>query len=133
MPNVPPAFRPPSQPRTADSRKAADRRRGSARARGYSAHWDRTSRGFLAAHPLCLCCQTVGVIRPARVTDHTVPHHGDMARFWDPANWQPGCEPCHDVIKARLEAMWERGEIRADQLCFDSETAQQLRRALGAL
>jgi 5-methylcytosine-specific restriction enzyme A len=37
------------------------------------------------------------------VADHVVQHRGDERLFWDPANIQTLCKPCHDRAKQRLE------------------------------
>ena len=47
-------------------------------------------------HPLCAECLKNGVLTPATVVDHIVPHRGDHALFWDEQNWQPLCKDCHD-------------------------------------
>lgn len=39
----------------------------------------------------------------ASVVDHKIAHRGDMTLFWDKANWQSLCKPCHDSWKQRLE------------------------------
>lgn len=52
---------------------------------------------FLAAHPLCVRCQSEGKIVPATVVDHIIPHRGDQKLFWDQKNWQPLCKSCHDT------------------------------------
>ena len=70
--------------------------RESAAERGYDARWRRARARFLRAHPLCADCQREGRLIPASVVDHIVPHRGDAALFWDQANWQPLCKPCHD-------------------------------------
>ena len=48
-----------------------------------------------------------GVMEPdtARlVADHIVPHRGDPALFWDPANLQTlRADPCHNQVKQREE------------------------------
>jgi 5-methylcytosine-specific restriction protein A len=44
------------------------------------------------------------------VADHIVPHRGDPALFWDPANLQTLCKPCHDGLKQAEE---RRGPPRA--------------------
>ena len=41
---------------------------------------------------------------PASVVDHVTPHQGDQRLFWDEANHQSLCKPCHDGDKAREEA-----------------------------
>ena len=52
--------------------------------------WKRERRAFLLAHPQCVACGA-----PASEVDHIRPHRGDAALFWDAANWQPLCLPCH--------------------------------------
>ena len=73
-----------------------DRLRGSATERGYDAKWRRARKRFLQRHPLCANCLSQGVLTPATVVDHIVPHRGDRALFWDEKNWQPLCKSCHD-------------------------------------
>lgn len=70
--------------------------RESAASRGYDKRWQAARRRFLRAHPLCAECQRNGVLTPATVVDHIIPHRGDERLFWDEANWQPLCKPCHD-------------------------------------
>ena len=41
-----------------------------------------------------------GVVTPAAVVDHVLPHRGDWSLFWDESNWQPLCKPCHDAKTA---------------------------------
>lgn len=48
-------------------------------------------------------CAQLGLDVLATVVDHIKPHRGDMALFWDEANWQGLCKPCHDGAKAQLE------------------------------
>lgn len=128
MPDLPGTFRPPWAPvpskRERDRRH--DERRGSARKRGYGTAWDKASKGFIRRHPLCLGCEAVGRVTPSEVTDHVVPHRGDQALFWDPANRQPACRWHHDAIKQQLERMWDAGEIVAAELRLDSATAVRL-------
>ena len=54
-------------------------------------------------------CERRGVLTPATVVDHIIPHRGDMTLFWDSANWQPLCKSCHDSDKQMLE---KSGEVR---------------------
>ena len=68
----------------------------SASSRGYSKRWQKVSKQFLAAHPLCENCIKAGKYTKATVVDHIKPHRGDPALFWDPRNWQALCKPCHD-------------------------------------
>ena len=37
------------------------------------------------------------------VCDHIKPHRGNEALFWDEANLQTLCKPCHDKVKQREE------------------------------
>lgn len=103
--------------------------RASARARGYDARWDRASKQFLRSHPLCRGCDAVGRIEPSTLTDHVIPHRGDLARFWDRAWWQASCKWCHDVVKQVLERRFEAGEIEAADLWLDSSAARAARAA----
>jgi 5-methylcytosine-specific restriction protein A len=78
------------------SAESPDRLRGSATERGYDAKWRRARKRFLQRHPLCANCLSQGVLTPATVVDHIVPHRGDHRLFWDEQNWQPLCKACHD-------------------------------------
>jgi hypothetical protein len=107
-----------------------ERARRSSRQRGYTASWDRASQQFKRAHPRCLGCQAVGKVTAVAVTDHVEPHRGDPAKFWDQRMWQPCCRWHHDVVKKRLELMFDNGEIGVDQLWLNSRSAQRLTRRL---
>ena len=95
-----------------------DSLRGSASERGYGAKWQRESRLFLRANPLCQCdeCQGGAVrIRPAEVVDHEEPHRLAQAKetgsqaliaaayrlFWDRKNWRAMSKRCHDKKTGR--------------------------------
>ena len=69
----------------------------------YSYRWQRARLRFLQQHPLCVLCARRNVIAAANVVDHVVPHRGDLALFWDVANWQSVCKPCHDGHKQMVE------------------------------
>jgi 5-methylcytosine-specific restriction protein A len=90
--------------------RIADQRRGSARDRGYTTEWDKFSKAWLTANPLCLYCETQGRVSAAELTDHIVPHGGDPDRFWPPDDvpddrfFAACCKPCHDGPKQRAEA-----------------------------
>lgn len=77
-----------------------DRRRPTARQRGYTTDWDKARREYLAYHPTC-AMPNCGA--PATVVDHITPHRGDKALFWDWRNWQSLCARCHNSVKQRLE------------------------------
>ena len=53
-------------------------------------------RQYLATHPLCVKCMSVGRYTKATVVDHIKPHRGDSVLFWDRDNWQALCKRCHD-------------------------------------
>nr|WP_245411976.1 HNH endonuclease [Methylocella silvestris] len=48
-------------------------------------------------------CEAKGKIEAAEVVDHVRPHRGDLQLFWDEANWQSLCAPCHDRDKQSAE------------------------------
>ena len=76
----------------------------SASARGYGKAWQRESKRFLQAHPLCVQCAREGRYVKATVVDHIKPHRGDETLFWDRSNWQPLCKRCHDRKTRRADA-----------------------------
>ena len=81
----------------------------SANERGYTYKWQKASRAYLRAHPLCAECQRNGRYVTATVVDHITPHRGDSKLFWDESNWQPLCKNCHDY-KTGTEDRWIRYE-----------------------
>lgn len=72
--------------------------------RGYNYKWQKARERYLKEHPLCVYCEKNGRTTAARIVDHVVPHRGDMVLFWDQANWQSLCKPCHDSVKQAEEA-----------------------------
>jgi 5-methylcytosine-specific restriction protein A len=97
-----------------ESARLADRRRGSARARGYTGAWDKAAKAFRQAHPLCRLCLERGRTVAARVVDHIKPHRGDRDLFWDVKNWQSLCSRCHDSVKQSEERLGYSKEIGND-------------------
>lgn len=77
--------------------------RPTASARGYNHEWRKARTEYLAMHPHCRECTQLGVTRLATVVDHIIAHRGDQRLFWQRANWQPLCEPCHNSTKQRQE------------------------------
>lgn len=71
--------------------------------RGYGYEWQKARSRFLREHPLCEYCKREGRLTQATVVDHVVPHQGDQSKFWDEANWQALCAPCHSSVKAKEE------------------------------
>jgi len=130
MPVAPPTFRPRGARTKREARTEYDQRRGSARERGYGARWDKTSTGFKHSHPLCLGCEAVGRTEATTITDHVIPHRGDMVVFWDSTKWQPSCDWHHSVVKQKLEAMYEQGQAKVDDLWLNSNKAIELTRNL---
>lgn len=83
------------QAKEASRRKAFDRQRPNANARGYTNKWRQYSKARLVKHPLCRACERNGRTVLAEVTDHIVPHRGDMKLFWDKTNHQSLCLACN--------------------------------------
>ena len=69
----------------------------------YTYRWQQARKKFLAEHPLCVMHEEKGLIVPATVVDHIIPHKEDLILFWDRNNWQALCKECHDSHKQRLE------------------------------
>jgi len=61
----------------------------------YGGAWKRARLAFLGKHPRCKCG------RLANEVDHVIPHRGSLELFWDSANWQALCRPCHTRKTAR--------------------------------
>ncbi|MDY8107761.1 HNH endonuclease [Fulvimarina sp. 2208YS6-2-32] len=75
-----------------------DLKRPSSSARGYNPAWQKESAEFRRANPSCRRCGA-----PATLVDHIEPHRGNMKLFWNRANWQPLCTPCHSRAKQAEE------------------------------
>jgi 5-methylcytosine-specific restriction enzyme A len=82
-------------------RSATEKRRPSARQRGYDRAWEGASTAWLAlpGHELCAC----GCGRRADMIDHKVAPKGDMRLFWDRSNWQPMNRRCNSRKAASRE------------------------------
>lgn len=78
----------------------------SAYTRGYNRQWQKASKAFLNAHPLCEKCKAEGRYTKATVVDHIIPHRGNRELFWNRDNWQALCKHCHDV-----KTMTEDGNV----------------------
>ncbi len=81
-----------------ERKEAFDRKRPTARERGYDSKWDQARKAFLGSHPTCVMCGD-----DAKVVDHIKPHRGDMKLFWSRSNWQPLCTRCHVGRKQSIE------------------------------
>ena len=79
---------------------ARDRRRGSAKQRGYDARWSRYSKWFLSRpqNQFCVLHLDDGCAGVAQCVDHIDPPEGpNDPRFWDYSNHQPACIHCNSV------------------------------------
>jgi 5-methylcytosine-specific restriction enzyme A len=65
--------------------------------------WQRIRSFQLMEHPLCaICLESRGMVVPASVVDHVVPHKGDWTAFCT-GKLQSLCKPCHDGDKRMVE------------------------------
>lgn len=70
-----------------------------------TSRWQRLRREVLTeALFQCAMCGRVEAESAKLVVDHIVPHRGDAALFWDRANLQCLCAPCHAGPKQAQEA-----------------------------
>ena len=92
-------------------RSTKDSDRGTAAQRGYGYRWQRARATFLAEYPLCRECEGMGIIKPATVVDHIIPHKGDHGLFWDQGNWQPLCKRHHDIKTATEDGGWGASKL----------------------
>jgi len=64
--------------------------------------WRDRARLQLRTQPLCVYCERIGLITPAQVADHVVPHKGDQMKFWF-GELQSLCIEHHNRAKQQLE------------------------------
>lgn len=83
--------------------------RGTAAQRGYDARWRKARARYLREHPLCKSCFEAGLVIAATVVDHSVPHKGNIALFWDEKNWQSLCTSCHSRKTAKEDGGFGNG------------------------
>lgn len=79
----------------------------------YGRPWRRARAQYLASHPCCTLCLQRGIVEPATVVDHVIPHRGDPVLFNDRGNWQPLCQTCHDAVK---QAQEKSGRLRGSDV-----------------
>jgi 5-methylcytosine-specific restriction endonuclease McrA len=113
MPSMPPTFRPAGDLSRREQNRQADRRRGSARERGYDSAWDKAAKGHLKRSPLCRYCALVDEVKAADLVDHFYPHRGDRQLFWNKTYWVSCCGDCHSGFKQRIE---RKGRAALDAL-----------------
>jgi 5-methylcytosine-specific restriction protein A len=75
--------------------------------------WVRKARTQLALHPLCVYCLEQGLVVPADVADHIVPHKGDAHLFFY-GRLQSLCHACHSGTKQQEEHQGFHREIGLD-------------------
>jgi hypothetical protein len=75
--------------------------------------WRNRSKHQLRAFPLCKMCLDKGVVVPATVSDHVIPHHGDEVLFWF-GELQSLCAHHHSSSKAEQEKRGYSREIGRD-------------------
>lgn len=90
-------------------KRQIDKYRGNSTARGYNYKWQQARRRFLSINPLCVECQSTGIVKAATVVDHIVAHKGDQRLFWDESNWQSLCTACHNHKTATQDSNFAAG------------------------
>lgn len=75
-----------------------DKRRPTARQRGYGGRWEAERAAYLKVHRTCARCSSA-----ATVVDHIIPHRQDQKLFWSRSNWQPLCTHHHSSAKQSEE------------------------------
>lgn len=50
-------------------------------------------------------------VTPSTEVDHIVAHKGDMGLFWDQANWQALCKPCHSRKTATEDSGFAKKKV----------------------
>lgn len=94
--------------------------RPSASKRGYDSRWRSARLLFLNDSPLCKDCLSKNITTGADVVDHIIPHRGNQQLFWDQANWQSLCSPCHAIKTHTIDRklsdhevtqLWQSGRV----------------------
>lgn len=78
-----------------------------------TARWAARREAQLGSEPLCRMCGKRGLIVPASIADHVIPHRGDMRLFFE-GELQSLCKPCHDGPKHSAEMRGYDTTIGAD-------------------
>jgi 5-methylcytosine-specific restriction endonuclease McrA len=78
------------------------------------ARWQRLREQQIRSHPLCERHRKKGHIVPATVVHHVDPHRGDPVKFYDPANLESVCAPCHDGETQSEERLGYSTQVGAD-------------------
>lgn len=67
-----------------------------------TSRWTKRRAYQLRHEPLCRKCQALGILTPASVADHVIPHRGSVSLFWS-GELQSLCKQCHDSAKQLQE------------------------------
>ena len=86
----------------------AQRKRASARARGYDRDWHELRTAHLIDEPWCRACAAQGIDRRAALVDHieSISVRPDLRL--DPSNLQSLCWPCHNAKTIRYDGGFGR-------------------------
>lgn len=96
------------------ARRALDRARGSAAARGYGSAWRKLRVEVLRSEPLCRECAKQGRAVQATDVDHIVPRA--LGGSDDRANLQPLCHACHSRKTARQDGGMSGRRVGAGEI-----------------
>jgi 5-methylcytosine-specific restriction enzyme A len=110
MPTRPKTHR-PQGPKRERSYRVEDSHRGTARERGYDRTWEKLSKAYLMAHPLCQCDDCMdGTLKvtAANVVDHIQPIalRPDLRLVW--SNLRAMNKRCHDRHTGRTRGTFAR-------------------------
>jgi 5-methylcytosine-specific restriction endonuclease McrA len=92
--------------------------------------YQRRRKALLQENPLCVRCLEKGLVVPATVADHVVPHNHDLNELML-GKLQALCKLCHDASKRTEELRGYRTEVGADGYPVDRRhpcySAKQMR------
>lgn len=86
-----------------------------------TSRWRKLRARQLDHAPLCSMCAALGRTEAATIVDHIKPHRGEPGLFWDMANLQSLCVPCHDRHKQAQERSGTLPGADVDGLPLDPE------------
>jgi hypothetical protein len=75
--------------------------------------WRKRARHQLREHPLCAMCLQQGIVVPATVADHVVPHKQNQRAFWF-GTLQSLCTAHHNSTKQLVELYGYSTDVDAD-------------------
>ena len=93
--------------------------------------WTRASKAFRDSPEGCLCvdCKAAGRLVKSDITDHRIPHNGDLTLFWDRNNWVGRCWS-HHSSKSRADVTGKPHRIRGcDASGFPKDPAHHWRQS----